>query len=363
MALCNRMCFIGLDGMVGSFALGMKRTGYQGGIVGVADNATVQQAWKLRVVTDGTPELARAVKGAGLVILSREAATLGISLCDVLACVEPGTIISEMTRVKGDVNRVFAESKRTDVSYVGFRLAGDADVQIELEKSSQYYFEHKTVILTPRGKPDLDAFSQLQEAMKRLGANVVAMSPQAHDRMLADINQAPRLAMMAAVEYVLDPARGMPVSSASMGAWLAEQMGELQQMQFSGWAHDVADNREPVLQALDQLLKQLATLREAVATGSLEQHLEQLAGASGKLVNPEVAQEASREIVLAAGGDTKVLEKAAQILAECRITVASLDKMHDAAAGTFCLTLNSPADRSRAATALGNAGLKITEIR
>jgi prephenate dehydrogenase len=363
MTACNRICLVGVDGIVGSFVLGLKRTGYRGGVVGVADSATIQRAWELKVVTDGTDDLAKAVKGSNLVIMSRQAVVQGQTLRQVLSQVDPGTIVSEMTRVKGDVNQIFAELKRDDVHYVGFRLAGDADVSLDLLRSSPFFYEHKTVILTPRGKADLDAFALLQDSMKRMGAAVVAMSPQAHDRMLADLNQIPRLAMIAAVEYVMDPARGVPLDAASLGSWLTEQLRELQQMVETGWAHDVEANREPVLAALSELPTRIATLQQAIREGKIADHLNSLAGDGGRLANPVSEQSGSTELVLSVGRDTKLLEKVAHILAESKIPVASMNRMHDAEVGTFCLTLNSPLERARAAMVLKDAGVPITEIQ
>jgi cyclohexadieny/prephenate dehydrogenase / 3-phosphoshikimate 1-carboxyvinyltransferase len=361
MAGFRRICMVGFDATVGSFAIGLKRTGYRGTLVGVGDSATIEQCWKLGLISDGSNDLAKAIVGADLIMISPHCGHASEQLTEALRLADDGATISEMTRVKGDVNRVFSESSRTDVHYVGFRMLVDGTADPDVSHSSKFYFEGKTVILTPRGKEDLTAFSTLQNEMRKMGAKVVAMSPQAHDLVLAKLGQVPQAAVIAVLQGIFDESQSTTPSRELLAGWLYDAARDLDHLRQSGWIEDIEANRELVIEGLTALTARIAELKSDIAAGKLAAQFDSLVQCvGGKL---EIEQHPERiEIALTAGNDTKVIERASEILAKARIRINHLDRIEHADAGTYRLTLNTLDDRDHAATLLRKAGVDVTVL-
>jgi prephenate dehydrogenase len=357
----KRVALVGFNSAVGSFALGLRRAGFRGTLVGVADAATVEQCWKLGIITDGSDDLGAALAGSDLVMLSQESGHSTGQLAKVLLLADDGATISEMTRVKGDVNRIFESSGRADVHYVGFRLLGDARVDADVAQSSKFFFENKTVILTPRGKEDLDAFSQLQDAMRRMGAAVVAMSPQSHDKLLAQLTQVPKAAVVAILQGIFEDTETIQMTPEMLSGWLVSEAQDLAVMKQSGWTADIEANRELVLQGMDRLIERLRAMRGEIAAGRLAAQLNTLVDRAGVKLNLDQKKDRT-DLILSAGADSKVLERVSEILAKARIPIGKLERMEFAEAGTYRLSLNSVAERDRAVSLLRNASIEVSDL-
>jgi prephenate dehydrogenase len=360
MSAFRRICFIGFDRVIGSLALGLKRTGFRGPMLGVGDPSTIDQCWKLGIISDGYQELEKAVVGADLIVLSSRAGHASDMLENVLNLADEEAVISEMTRVKRDVNRVFEQSSRTDVHYVGFRLLGDVPNEDDFSRADKFFFERRSVILTPRGKADLNAFSKLQDALKKMGASVIAMSPQAHDRILSQISQVPHAAIAAMLRRIFE-SEDVEITADMLGKWLTNELQDIAALKQSGWLRDIADNVELVQQGLDDLIKQIERVKGEIAAGTFGQALDDLLARTGSVLHTAVAAEKA-ELILTAAGDTKAAEKAANILAKARIPIRTLEKIEHAEPGTFRLCLNSTEERDRAASLLQSAGLEAVTL-
>ncbi|HEY3294740.1 MAG TPA: prephenate dehydrogenase/arogenate dehydrogenase family protein [bacterium] len=355
----RKVCLVGFDRVVGSFALGLKRIGFRGSIVGVAEPAIISECWKLGLIQDGTQDLAKAMVGADLVMLSSQSGHSCSQLAAVLEHADDGATISEMTRVKGDVKELFESRQRSDVHYVGFRLLGDTSSDGDASESNRFFFENKTVILTPRGKDDLEAFSTLQDVTKRMGANVVAMSPQAHDRLLAVLSQVPKTAMVAIIQSMMNDNAGLKIQPEMLGQRMLDEIQDLAALRKSDWVQDMAANRELVLQGIDSLLDHLKRIKDSIRNGTLERELDALIELSGFALNLSGPADTKADLVLVAGQDMKVLEKASEMMAKARITIGALERMEDAEPGTYRLSLKSSDERNRALTMLRHAGINV----
>jgi len=361
MSVFKRVCLVGFDRIIGSLALGLRRAGYRGAIIGVADPYIIDRCWKLGLISDGSQKLEEAVVGADLIMVSSRTGHGGRVLPVVLEAADENATISEMTRVKRDVNRVFEESARSDVHYVGFRLLGDIEDEEDYAKADKFFFERKTVILTPRGKQDLDAFSKMQAAMRGMGADVVAMSPQAHDRILAQVAQVPKAAIVAILQRIFEGGEDIKITPEMLGKWLVQEVRDLAHAQQAGWADDVTANADLVKDGIDDLIARLQKIKGEIATGTLGATVKDVLNRSGEVIVQ--AQKASiPELVLNAGGDLKIVEKASEILAKARIPIGELQKLERGEPGSFRITVNTDEDRDRAVNLLRSAGIEAATL-
>jgi prephenate dehydrogenase len=119
-------------------------------------------------------------------------------------------------------------------------------------------FERSVAIVTPTAQTPAERVDRAAAFWTALGARVLRMSPDDHDRAVAEISHLPHAAA-SVLAALTDPQR-LPLAA---GGWLdttrvASGDAEL-------WRQIFLDNRVHALQALDNFAKVLASFREALA--------------------------------------------------------------------------------------------------
>jgi len=126
-------------------------------------------------------------------------------------------------------------------------------------------FTGATWVLTPTPSTDLTAFSALQEIVTSLGADVVALSPSDHDRLVAVVSHVPHLVAATLMNAAADDAE-------HDGALLRLAAGGFRDMTRVAaghpdiWPDICAENAEAIVAALDHVLGDLAAMRERIAS-------------------------------------------------------------------------------------------------
>jgi prephenate dehydrogenase len=192
-------------------------------------------------------------------------------------------VATPATAVANEVDRILATPRRrddavvTDVSGVKTAIVAAADhprfigghpmagsEQVGLHGADPDLFEGAVWVLTPTSQTDLDAFTRLQGVVTELGADVLVLSPQDHDRLVAVVSHVPHL-----VAATL-------MNAASSGA---EQNGALLRLAAGGfrdmtrvaaghpgiWPDICSENAGPIVEALEVLVDELTTMRDRVA--------------------------------------------------------------------------------------------------
>ncbi len=144
----------------------------------------------------------------------------------------------------------------------GHPMAGSE--QIGLRGAAPDLFEGAVWVLTPTSATDIDAFDRLQGVVTELGADVLVLTPDDHDRLVAVVSHVPHL-----VAATL-------MNAATVGA---EQNGALLRLAAGGfrdmtrvaaghpgiWPDICSENAGPIVDALDALLDELTHMRARVA--------------------------------------------------------------------------------------------------
>jgi len=125
-------------------------------------------------------------------------------------------------------------------------------------------FVGATWVLTPTFTTDLEAFSRLQAVVATLGADVVALAPADHDRLVAVVSHVPHLVAATLMNAATEDAE-------QEGALLRLAAGGFRDMtrvaagQPEIWPDVCSDNAKAIVAALDHVLKDLVTMRDRVA--------------------------------------------------------------------------------------------------
>jgi prephenate dehydrogenase len=284
------------------------------------------------------------------------------------------------TAVAGVVRRLLADAGRrpdavvTDVSGVKTAIVGDADhprfigghpmagsEQVGLHGADPDLFEGAVWVLTPTAATDLRAFERLRGVVLSLGADVLVLSPEDHDRLVAVVSHVPHL-----VAATL-------MNAASTGA---EQDAALLRLAAGGfrdmtrvaaghpgiWPDICAENAVPIVEALDALVSDLGAMRDRVAARDHDALLGVLQRASAarrnlpaRVVRPEHLAELRIPVPDRAG----VLAEITSLAAEAGIGIYDIEIAHSAEGprGVLILVVGG-ADAATLATAVESHGYR-----
>ena len=159
----------------------------------------------------------------------------------------------------------------------GHPMAGSE--QIGLEGADPDLFVGATWVLTPTAQTDLGAYSRLQAVLGELGAEIVALTPADHDRLVAVVSHVPHLV---AATLMNAAAAGAEHDAAllRLAAGGFRDMTRVAAGHPGIWPDICADNADAIVSTLDQLMADLQVMRTRVAEGDRRGLLEALSLAS-----------------------------------------------------------------------------------
>jgi prephenate dehydrogenase len=211
---------------------------------------------------------------------------------EIVFVATPAGVVAE------EVDRILAAPGRrpdavvTDVSGVKSAIVAEADhprfigghpmagsEQVGLAGAAPDLFEGAVWVLTPTSATDLEAFNRLQSVVADLDADVLVLTPEDHDRLVAVVSHVPHL-----VAATL-------MNAAAVGA---EQDRALLRLAAGGfrdmtrvaaghpgiWPDICSENAGPIVAALDALVRELSLMRDRVAANDRDSILGVLQSAS-----------------------------------------------------------------------------------
>lgn len=181
---------VGLIG--GSFALAIRKAGFQGRIVGVSSDETIRAALALGVINEALP--AREAAGqADLLYLAQPIHRIVDSLAELNAWVKPEALITDAGSTKqAIVDRASQVISRAQF-LGGHPMAGRERRGVEAAEAD--LFQGRPYALTPQSASELESpvAREFLRWIPRLGSFPVIMSPEEHDRTVAFTSHLPQL--------------------------------------------------------------------------------------------------------------------------------------------------------------------------
>jgi prephenate dehydrogenase len=249
----RRAHVIGL-GLVGSsVALALGSNGWL--VTGTdVDEGVVSEA-----ITRGIIEPGQLNDEVVLVVVATPAGVVATIVNEVLAHHKrPELIVTDVAGVKGAIVNDVADPRfLAGHPMAGSELRGIAGARADL-------FANCTWVLTPTTKTEPETYTKLHGVLRELGVNVVAVSGEDHDRLMAIASHVPHLLA------------GALMNEASR---VAEQDAVLLQLAAGGfrdmtrvaagdpsiWPDVLFENRSAISQSLKSLEERLAALRSALS--------------------------------------------------------------------------------------------------
>ncbi|MFH1151336.1 MAG: prephenate dehydrogenase [Actinomycetota bacterium] len=196
----DRVAILGTGLMGGSLALALKEHSAVG-TVAVYDISpeTRRQAADLEIAAEVADSGADAVRGADLVFLATPISRLAEALGEIAGALSEGTVVTDLASAKREVVALFEERLPAGVHYVGGHpMTGSEQSGVSFARPD--LFRDRYYILTPTPSTDTEAYRRLHALLTDMGARVISMDPEAHDRTVAVVSHVPHLLSLLLME-------------------------------------------------------------------------------------------------------------------------------------------------------------------
>jgi prephenate dehydrogenase len=225
-------------------------------------------------------------------------------------------------------------------------------------------FAGATWVLTPTATTDDQAFATVRSAIVELGAEVVALEPDRHDALVAEVSHVPHLTAATLMRLAGDQAE-------EHGALLRLAAGGFRDMTRVAaghpgiWPDICVENGDAIVAVLDRLIGALGEIREVVAgqdRSALLTHLEAARAARTNLParfgRPEEAGELRMPIPDRPGAFAEVMTLAAEL----DVNIADMEVAHSVEGEKGVLILVVPAaDLGRLHDALAERDYRVSQ--
>lgn len=243
--------------------------------------ALTRRGWHVTGQDLDEERVARALT-AGLLAASgvdprAEVSFVATPVASVAATVE--RLLEETTGLVTDVGSVKSGivAEVDDPRFVGGHPMAGSELE-GLDGADPEMFSGAVWVLTPTAATADPTFAAVASVVAELGAEVVALEPQRHDRVVAVVSHVPHLT----AATLMGLASGRAEEHAALLRLAAGGFRDMTRI-ASGhpaiWLDICAENREAIVGALDELIDGLETMRDAVVEDDRDTLLERLSRA------------------------------------------------------------------------------------
>ncbi len=300
-AAWDTVAILGVGLIGGSIGLGLLERGLSRQVVGIGRRpAALRSALRRRAITSCTTDIARGVADAQLIVVCTPVETVAEHVASIRRVCRPDAIITDVGSTKASIvaavaatsaiggsaatsAAVIGASAATAAAAIGASAAAAASAKRALpppsprgqflgshpmagsEKTGVRYadaalFHGRAVILTPTPDTPPAVQRRLTRFWKSLGARVVSLSPDEHDRSVAAISHLPHL-----VASALAASTDVDQLRLAGGGWRDTTRVAAGDVEL--WRQIFLDNRQALLPCLDRFLNKLDEFRAAVRDG------------------------------------------------------------------------------------------------
>jgi prephenate dehydrogenase len=260
----QQITIVGTGLIGGSLGLALRQSGFAGSIVGCDKRAVLDIAQALGAIDRAEADLERAVVGSDVVVLASPVGCI-LSQMEVLAALlPPATLITDVGSTKQKLvtrARELFGDQAAQRFLPGHPMAGKEVGGIENAEAD--LFRGAVWLVTPADTAS--PFSTLQqeylELLQSIGARVIAMDAERHDRLCARISHLPRM-IATALASTLREEFGDDEAVSQIGGRALREMTRIAHSPYSMWRDIALTNTANIDDALQHFEQQLAHLRE-----------------------------------------------------------------------------------------------------
>jgi len=189
----NKVSIMGVGLIGASFALALKKRGLCGSVTGFGRNGSnLLKAGERGIIDSFDLDPVRASADSDLVLFAMHAGSFTETAKRIAGSLKQGAVVTDVGSVKGSLVYELENILSPQASFVGAHpIAGGEKSGIDTADAE--LFQGRRCIITPTGKTDKTAVEMMAALWQSLGAEVVFMSPEEHDRVLGAVSHLPHI--------------------------------------------------------------------------------------------------------------------------------------------------------------------------
>jgi prephenate dehydrogenase len=260
----QQITIVGTGLIGGSLGLALKQYGFAGSIVGCDKRPVLEVAQSRGAIDRAEADLERAVAGSDVVVLATPVGRILSQLEVLAALLPPATLITDA----GSTKLKLVERAR--------KLFGDQAAQRflpghptagkevgDIENADADLFRGAVWLITPvdPASPFAPLQQQYLDLLQTIGARMIAMDAERHDRLCAWISHLPQM-IATTLASALREELGDDETVNQIGGRALREMTRIAHSPYSMWRDIALTNSENIDDALQRFEQQLAHLRE-----------------------------------------------------------------------------------------------------
>jgi prephenate dehydrogenase len=260
----RQITIVGTGLIGGSFGLALRQHRFEGTVVGCDKPEVLDIAITRGAIDRGGTDIKEAALGSDVVVFATPVGAI-LSLFEKLApTLPPTTLITDTGSTKGEFiarARMVLGASAAERVLPGHPMAGKEHGGIE--NAEPNLFRNAAWLVTPIGLSQQYTARQQEyvDLLQSVGARVIAVDPEQHDRLCAWISQLPQMISTALASLLRDEL-GDDEAAAQIGGRALREMTRIARSPYSMWRDIALTNSQNLEEALLRFEQQLAHLRE-----------------------------------------------------------------------------------------------------
>lgn len=259
-----KILIVGLGLMGGSYAMALKKKGYFVSAI-TRSRSSVDFALKKGIIDKGSDEvIPETVNSADVVIFALYPHVFMEWIENYQQYFKPGTIITDVTGVKGAVVYKIQKILRKDVEFISSHPMAGREVY-GVKNADDSIFKKANFIVVPTGKNTESAVEFCKSLGTELGFwKITALSPEAHDEMIAFLSQLTHCIAVALMNSSDNP---------NLSDYTGDSFRDLTRIAKINedmWSELFLLNKEALLKEMDVFLAKMVKLRNFLALEDAE---------------------------------------------------------------------------------------------
>ena len=257
MGKMKNITIVGTGLIGGSLGLALKSRGLAGEVVGVGwRESTLIEAKRLGAIDRFTLNIAEGVAGADVVVICTPVGIVTEQAAAAIPAMKKGAILTDVASTKALITKKVEALLSGGVSFVpAHPMAGSERRGVTSARPD--LFENSICILTPTDRTPPAAVQAIGDLWSSVGANVATLTPDAHDKAVAQVSHLPHLVAPALI-------RAVETSNLKFAGPGLRDTTRIASSDSALWLDIYKENRENVLDTLRVFSKELDELADAL---------------------------------------------------------------------------------------------------
>ncbi|MFT4517950.1 MAG: cyclohexadieny/prephenate dehydrogenase [Halioglobus sp.] len=263
----DNLLIVGLGLIGGSLARALRQSGFSKRFIGYGHREpSLKRGVELGVIDEFTLDLDEALAKADLVVICTPTLTASDVLREILPKLQgraDGPVITDAASVKGTLRNTAVDlwGSMPPQLVLGHPIAGSEHSGVAASDAA--LFDKHRVILTPEAGNDLEAVELIRAMWESTGAQVMDMTVEQHDKVLAATSHLPHVLAYTLVDALSRSDASVDIFNCAAGGF--RDFTRIASSDPVMWRDISLANKPALLDAIDLFSQHLAQLRTAVA--------------------------------------------------------------------------------------------------